>query len=244
MDLQVDFLDTHQNIGLCGTWVERFGRGASTIGKYPKSHEEVKAYTLFDCPLAHPTVMFRRALFLENNLTYDGSYYPTEDYELWSRAIECFSVVNLPKILLKYRMHSGSMTGSDWQEMDDQAARVAEKQLEMLGFDVSNDQLRFHRNIGRGSSVRLKSMAEMRNGEAWLLRLKEKNNQAGRYNEEAFSKTLSLIWFQLCMNNSWLGFGILRCFSKSLLFEDSPAKMQNMVALVTSIIKNRLFAFK
>lgn len=241
LERQVGFMEKHQHIGLCGTWVEKFGKGVTAINKYPGSSEEIQAYTLFDCPFAHPSVMFRKELFLKHSLTFDGDYYPTEDYELWARAIEHFPAANLPAVLLKYRVHADSMTGSDWQEMDDQAARVAKKQLEKLGLEVSEDELRFHRNIGRGSSFRVGSMPELTRGEAWLLQLKEINSSSGRYREDAFLEILVLIWFQLCMNNIWLGFEVLKRFSRSLLLHNSRAKAKYIALLGAAIVKGRIF---
>ncbi len=89
---QVEFLDANGHIGLCGTWIKRFGTGGGGVEKYFTASDQVKAYALFDCPFAHPSVMFRKDLFVRYGLRYDGSFYPTEDYELWARALDFFPV--------------------------------------------------------------------------------------------------------------------------------------------------------
>lgn len=240
LQCQADFLEQHSEIGLCGSWIEKFDQDTSYKSQYPNSSEQIKAYTLFDCPFAHPTVMFRKELFLKHDLMYDGSYYPTEDYELWARAIECFPAANLPRVLLKYRMHASSMTGADWQEMDSQAARVAENQLTKLGLSVSSEELRFHRNIGRGSSFSAGSMTELQKGETWLISLKDRNAEVKYYAEDAFREILSLIWFRFCMNSTWLGFDVLRCFYRSVLLKNSRENAQSMAILAASIVKSRV----
>lgn len=241
---QVDYLEKYSEIGLCGTWVEKFGQGGSSVITYPDSPERVRAYSLFDCPFAHPTVMFRRKLFSSHNLSYDGSYYPTEDYELWARALACFPAINLPKVLLRYRVHGQSMTGSDWDQMDGQAARVAGKLLMKLGVSASTEDLQLHRNIGRGSSFRVKDMAELEKGEAWLLHLKDRNMEVGYFKEAAFLEILSLIWFRLCMQNTWLGFDLLKRFAGSLLCRASRKRAQDLALITASIMKNNLVTFQ
>lgn len=244
LQCQVDFLEKNFEIGLCGTWVEKFGQGTSAINKYPSSNDQISAYALFDCPFAHPTVMFRRDLFLQHELSYDETYYPTEDYELWARAIDYFPVTNLPEVLLRYRVHENSMTGSDWQEMDGQAARVAGMQLAKLGFEVTVEELRFHRNIGRGNSFRVENMTELKWCEEWLLQLKGRNAEVRKYNEDIFMEVIALIWFRLCMHNTWLGFDVLRYFRRSSLLYNSRNKAQNAAILAASIVKRRLIKSK
>ena len=59
-----------------------------------------------ECPLAHPTVMFRRLLVDK----YDSSFSTSQDYELWFRLFSNgarFTV--LQESLLKYRVHDGSV---------------------------------------------------------------------------------------------------------------------------------------
>ncbi len=237
---QVEYLDTNPAIGLCGTWIERFGTGKKRVDKHFTESDQIKAYSLFDCPFAHPTVMFRRDLFVRHALRYDGSFYPTEDYELWTRALECFPCANIGEVLLCYRVHADSMTCSDWQEMDTKAARIADYQLKKLGLQVSPDELLFHRNIGRGQSYVSASVNEVRRAEEWLLRLENANEQSKHLYAMAFQTVLSLIWFRLCMHAAPLGFEVVRCFSKSRIFRNDPEKTKRMAILTMSVIKNKI----
>lgn len=237
---QVEFMNRHPEIGLCGAGVEKFGQGSSSIMNYPESHDQIRAYALFDCPFAHPTVVFRRQLFLNNRLMFDAGYYPTEDYELWARAMELFPCYNLPEVLLRYRVHAQSMTGADWEEMDTQAARVAGRQLNRLGLTISAEALRFHRNIGRGESFRVEDWTELGHGERWLIKLKRKNDETGCYEENAFNGIVALVWFRLCMHNTGLGFRVLSRFAKSRLLRNRSVNIRYMAILTASLIKNRL----
>lgn len=200
---QMQFLDRHADIGLCGSAVEIFGEGVGNrIENYPKTTEKIKAYALFDSPFCHPAVMARKALFNDYNLRYDGSYYPTEDYELWTRAIDIASTANLKETLLRYRVHNGSMTGSDWDQMDRQATRIIRGELDKLGIPYSEEELILHRNIGRGRSCRFREPSKLDQAEVWLGRLIDVNRERQRYDAAALSNTIALIWFRLCMNNT------------------------------------------
>lgn len=237
---QVEFLDTHAEIGLCGTWFKRFGAGAETVDKPFGKSDQVKAYTLFDCPFAHPTVMFRKEWFARHKLQYDGSYYPTEDYELWGRALDCFPGANLPEVLLHYRVHADSMTCSDWQDMDGKAALIAGQQLKKLGLEVSGDELRFHRNLGRGQSYAAGDMSEVHRAETWLLKLEQANMERHWLHESAFREVMALVWFRLCMHAVPLGLPVLRSYSSSRLRRQDAAKNQRTALLALSIAKNRM----
>ena len=83
----------------------------------------------FDCPFVHPTVMLRRDAIEKHRLRYDPAYCPTDDYELWSRAVRLFPAVNLDRVVLRYRVHAASLTQAQWGDMDAHATRIAAREL-------------------------------------------------------------------------------------------------------------------
>lgn len=244
LEKQVALLDSSPEIGLCGGWVRKFGMGRDEINRFPEHAGQVRSYALFDCPFAHPTVMLRKSFFDRHTLRYDGQYYPTEDYELWSRTLDLFPSVNIPEILLDYRIHATSMTCSDWDEMDTKAAAIACSQLNLLGLEPTGEEVLFHRNMGRGESCQSKDIEDLQQGERWLQRLQRANREKQRYEEIAFSETLSLIWFRFCFHSASLGFKTLNCYRKSSLLHNDRQKMQRTGILALSIIKNRLLSVK
>ena len=59
-----------------------------------------------NCPILHPTVMFRKNVFLEMG-GYDERYRIAADLDLWYRCIKEKKILcNIKKVLLKYRIHS------------------------------------------------------------------------------------------------------------------------------------------
>lgn len=68
----------------------------------PKENDEILAKLIFDNPICHPTVMFRKSVF-DGGLRYGNVY--AEDYDLWTRLIFRYKFANLDENLLSYRKH-------------------------------------------------------------------------------------------------------------------------------------------
>jgi glycosyltransferase involved in cell wall biosynthesis len=103
---QIEFLHAQPRIAIAGTWVIEFvTAGVELFRKQlPVSAEEARRFMIYRSPLAHPTVMFRRAVF-EAGHRYDPTLRQAQDYELWSRLLLAgFEIANVPEYLLWYRM--------------------------------------------------------------------------------------------------------------------------------------------
>jgi hypothetical protein len=187
--------------------------------------------------------MLRRDLFIKHDLWYDGSYYPTEDYVLWTRATDLFPTVNLEEVLLRYRLHDNSMTGSDWDAMDKQAARIIRGLLDKLEIQCTEEELGFHRNIGRGRSCQC-SFSQIEQADAWLQTLCEVNGRKKQYDDQALANMLSLVWYRLCFNNSSLGWKVFTRYVAGSQEKNDSMKNKRRAMLFLSIIKNRLFPLK
>lgn len=62
-------------------------------------------------PVAHPTAMFRRDIVLSLG-GYREAYRHCEDYDLWLRCRRSCVIDNLPRILLRYRVHGGNVSST------------------------------------------------------------------------------------------------------------------------------------
>ena len=95
---QVRFMDDHPEVGVCGTWMSTIEDGGSRLWfSFPADHERIKIGLLFYTPLAHPTVMIRRAYFEKYGLRYEECFEHAEDYELWTRCVDLFLCAIFPK---------------------------------------------------------------------------------------------------------------------------------------------------
>lgn len=103
---QINFMEAHPEIGICGTWMTAFNdKKQEVLKKRPVKNNDIKAMLLFHNPIAHPTVMMRRDVLYKNNLRYDPLYDGLEDYDLWERMSVVTKMENMPKPLLLYRLH-------------------------------------------------------------------------------------------------------------------------------------------
>ncbi len=105
----------------------------SKMVQYP---EHVDFLTILKgCWIVHPLVMFRKADFEKYDLKYDLNYAHAEDYELWSRATKYLKFANLKDILLKYRVHSESISNSKHKQQIRVTKKVRKNMFEFLAID-------------------------------------------------------------------------------------------------------------
>ncbi len=232
---QLAFLEQHPDVGLCGTAIRTFGDGSSERLDYPRMPEQVRAFALFNCPFAHPTVMFRKTVFLKHSLFYDVSYYPTEDYELWERVLRIVRGANLPDVCLRYRRHAASMTGSDWPEMDRQAARIQARMLDRLGLPCDEPSASRHRAWAAGRIE--PSIDALREAESWLRRIVETNRDARLFDPSALADVVSERWFTLAMRCAPAGESIRKCFAASPLSGRGIRRIRRIATLAASIVR-------
>lgn len=239
IEKQVRFMQEHLDTAICGTWVRRTSVRRSEILRYPTAPEEVKAFALFNCPFAHPTVMVRLAALRDQSTLYDVGYYPTEDFELWSRLLDRCAGANLPEPLLEYRVREDSMTGADWENMDRQAARILQTQLYKLGIEADAEEAAFHRAVAMRRP--LISSTELRKAESWLLQIIEANSAARYADPYALQAVIADIWFELCMHMKRSSAETLRTHWASSLRGTGAASIRRQAVLTLSFLKRSLF---
>lgn len=107
---QVEFLNAHSEVGVLGTQMEQIDEKGKPFNAFhaPLDHEAIVWKMLFECSIAHPTVMMRKALLTEAG-GYDPSYSHIEDTELWSRLIGVTRFANHPESLFLRRWHKQSI---------------------------------------------------------------------------------------------------------------------------------------
>ena len=121
LQIQYDFLEKHPEIDLCSCGLEMFGKD-NQVWIRERDPEQVKITMMFYSPVLHATSMWRRESFEKHNLYYNQDAFPAEDYDLWARAIFHCTLVNIPQVLYKYRIHGVQVT-----YMDDRAVEKSKE---------------------------------------------------------------------------------------------------------------------
>lgn len=110
LQIQVDYLETHPEVDLVSVGMQLFGaREATWIRE--QNAEKVKIEALFHSPVLHASSVWRKDSFEKHALRFRQEMVPSEDYDLWTRALlNGLKLVNLPEVLYKYRMHNAQAT--------------------------------------------------------------------------------------------------------------------------------------
>ncbi|MEK5040740.1 glycosyltransferase family 2 protein [Sporosarcina sp. FSL K6-3457] len=110
-ETQIQFMEGNKNIDICGSWADRlYDSGEIDLWSYPSTHNEILVGQLFYPNVIHPTLIIRRKVFLEHDITYDERISLTEDYNLFVRLIPKVNYHNIPECLIKYRKRKGSLS--------------------------------------------------------------------------------------------------------------------------------------
>ena len=105
LEKQVDFLEKNTDYGFCGSWLQYITNNNELTFKMcmPITDIGLRHLQRITCGMFHPTVMMRRSVLVENNITYDDDIKISEDYELWRKLLLSSKGLNLPEVLLYYR---------------------------------------------------------------------------------------------------------------------------------------------
>jgi glycosyltransferase involved in cell wall biosynthesis len=198
---QIEYMQAHPAVGACGTWVEVAGEGVRQKWEYPVSHNGIHARLLFDCAMAHPTVMFDRAHLHKARLSYDSSYPCAQDYDLWCRGVRELSLANLPEVLLVRRLHDGQVGRREANGQQRWAGAIRRRQLNRLGLRPTDEQCALHETISTWSWPRTESF--VRDAESWLCLLRDANRIHAVYPEPEFSMVLGERWKAVCQSMQW-----------------------------------------
>ena len=199
LERQVDFLKKNQEIGFCGSWVRRFGTNQlPQTYRRPVGRARVKAFAVFDNPLVHSSVMFRREAFNRLEAGYRDDFANAEDYDLWTRLFKITEGDNIPEILIDYRVHDQSVTIQKSAEMDHTACRILKRELMRLGLEPTDKEIMHHRLWSTGRLNPDDVVQDIDSAEKWLIRLLEANCRSCACNPAAFLWATREIWFALC----------------------------------------------
>jgi glycosyltransferase involved in cell wall biosynthesis len=111
LERQLEFLDRHPDVGLCGTWarfVDDRGR-VTAIGRPPTDPDRLAEALRHANEVFHGTIVVRRAL-MDALGGYREAFRYAQDYDLYLRALEHTRVAVLGDPLYELRFHGGAIT--------------------------------------------------------------------------------------------------------------------------------------
>ncbi len=202
LEKQVCFLDTHQNVIVCGGWQQYFGL-STFLHAPPASPDQCRTNLLFRCDLCHSTLMLRTSVLIDHDLFYDPAY-AAEDFELWTRVLDVGDIANLPEVLGYYRETGQSITAIKKKTLIRQNGEIVAASLRRnLGIVLSEDQKQYFTGWTNPFYQKRRGAYMGERTEAWsdlcslLLNIYQSNQELGYYCEAALLKTLRAEWVRL-----------------------------------------------
>lgn len=124
LQVQKDFLDSHPNIVCVGSSLIIIDAHGKEIGikQATTDSDLLMFYMILKNQIAHPSVMFRKDIIVKHGGYNEQTKY-AQDYELWSRLMaEGCIFSNISEPLIKYRLHTGSITQGEKKDQAYQSA--------------------------------------------------------------------------------------------------------------------------
>ena len=112
----VNMFKKNKSLCVVGSYAKTFGCKKGILS-YPKQNNLIRASLFINNPFCHPTVAYKKSIV--ENVGYYSCSAPNEDYDLWARLSFDKSVVfmNIPVVLLKYRIHNNQVTNVDYDKL-------------------------------------------------------------------------------------------------------------------------------
>ena len=197
LEKQVVFMENSPEIGICGTAVMIFGETIQEkVWRLPLEDNRIKAELLFSSALAHPTVMMRKSLLEEYQLSYDTGFRHAEDFELWTRFAEHTTLANLPEPLLKYRVLENSISRLADKEVEQRYAimqKISERYMYQLGIDRNENQRRLHFNLSTNARMKDNSI-DFESLKEYFALLADANRKKKVFDTRSLYKVLGKKW--------------------------------------------------
>jgi Glycosyl transferase family 2 len=130
---QVEFLDSHPEVALVGTWYRKIDEHGRVLAsqELPVDSTHLRWHLIFYSPFVHSAVMLRRSA-LESVGVYDESLGYAQDYDLWCRIARHFALANLDDHLVDFRVSPESMTETYGEAVVEEPRHIARAYLNDL----------------------------------------------------------------------------------------------------------------
>ena len=187
---QIKFLEENPEIGICGTFAERFNYdGVSHLWKFPTAHEHIQASLLFRGSFCNPSTMMRREVVEMHSLRYDSDFPPCEDYHMWYRLLKVTRGANLTDVLLRYRLSPTQFTQAKADVKRANLKKLRRVMLRDLDLPTDEDSVTFHEAVVGDDWPN--DSKWFKRAVSWMESIALKNKVSGLYSDHALAAALS-----------------------------------------------------
>ncbi|SFL68888.1 glycosyltransferase family 2 protein [Pelosinus propionicus] len=186
---QVLFMESHPQIGVCGSWVKTIGEWyQGQLWELSTEPEQIKCQLLFTTSLSHPSVLIRREVLKNTGLSYNGRYKYAQDYKLWMELAKTTLLANIPEALVQYRFNDNQVSTRYHREQMQEVDSIRLEQLYALGIAPTLAELEIHRRIASNAVFENEVFLQM--ADTWLKKIEERNQIVEYYPKAALSQLL------------------------------------------------------
>ncbi len=238
LEKQFNFMESHPEVGICGAQVVTINETGvfQAMGYHYHTDAELRIRLLSDSCFAHPLVMIRKSILIENKLYYKAELMPAEDYAMWVELSLISCLANLPDFLLRYRVHSNQITKKKREKQQLAVASIRKEVLErFLACEASDTDVKFHNSLLEAEYACSRTYVEK--AKEWIVFLIKKNEERGYFfNDYLFQKEMARIWFSLCTHVYQLGPWIIYTYFTFEIDRSSISKRKLFKFLLKSLL--------
>lgn len=238
LEVQYNFMKKTPQTGLCGTWAQTFGDGVvPTRIEWPCAWDELVSWFVFNFSFCNPTLMMTRQVATDPRIRFDRSVGSADDYAFAVDVSRHYRIVNIPKVLLRYRKHPSQVTNREHASQVAFADEIRRRQLAFLGVHADQDDLQTHNSLGQWNISKGWDYVERVAG--WLERLMACNRAGDIFPKLAFEKVLGLYWLATCQRNAQYGLRIRERFYQSELSTTYAQSFREKLRFLATCLRKR-----
>ncbi len=148
--IQYKYMQEHPEVDVCGSWCRLFGNHhflSMRIKKMPQNNNEIIAGLLFENPIIHPTVMFKKNIN-KKIVRYNEAAIRSQDYRLWfDLSLEKAYFHNINKCLVNYRVSANQISTKYSSIQRETSGALRSKLLRTINPHITDEEVIIHNDL-------------------------------------------------------------------------------------------------
>jgi glycosyltransferase involved in cell wall biosynthesis len=187
---QYQFMEQHQDTGVCGTGVKITGQSSKEITK-PEHNNEIVACMLFSNPVALSSAIIRSSLMREKGFRYRDKFPHMAEYDLWYRLKSVTRFANLKNILVHTCNSDKKTTETEEHTRQVRSSFFLDK-LIALGIKPNTEELDIHLDLT--DPIEITTDEHPAAYKVWLEKLHTVNQITYAFPRAEFEKVIDKKW--------------------------------------------------
>lgn len=203
LEKQYHYMEQHQEVDILGTLIKKFGKAQNAEQSYHIDYTQndyesfIIKMLFYNVGPIHPTVMMRKSFLVENRISYNENVRKAQDYALWMDCILAGGkILNLPEVLLKYRIHDNQITVMENSEQTIFMREVSIQNFKRLDFVMAEKEYEMLLSLYT-PGFEEKPICYINA----LNKLRLLNQQIGRFSIKKFNSEIKIRWIHKVMKS-------------------------------------------